>query len=134
MKAITREVTIIPMFCKRIVERSTTIVRSRVASVSRRDDSIALVLLISSNQPISFLKIAGNKEFVQEHISAKDHDVIKKHVHDFLYSSLEGFSIFCTKTLTKDTETLETASRFLGQIILISTNNFQEETFMLTNL
>lgn len=80
MKAITREVTIIPMFCKRIVERSTTIVRSRVASVSRRDDSIALVLLTSSNQPISFLKIAGNKEFAQEHISAKDRDVIKKHV------------------------------------------------------
>lgn len=52
------DVTIIPIFCRRIVERSTTIVRRRVASVSRRDDNIALVLLVSSNHPISFLKMA----------------------------------------------------------------------------
>lgn len=58
MKAITSEVAIIPIFWRRIVERSTTIVRSRVASVSKRDDSIALLLLVSSNQPISFLSIA----------------------------------------------------------------------------
>lgn len=59
MKAMIKEVTIIPMFCRRIVERSTTMVRSRVASVSRRDVNIALVLLMSSNQPISFLKITS---------------------------------------------------------------------------
>jgi hypothetical protein len=58
MKAMTNDVTTKPTLCKRTVERSTTIVRNKVASLSRRDVSIELVLLKSSNQPISFLKMA----------------------------------------------------------------------------
>lgn len=61
MKAMINEATINPTFCKRIVERSTTIVRNKVASLSRRDESIELVLFVSSNHPISFLKIAAFK-------------------------------------------------------------------------
>lgn len=61
MKAIINEATTKPMFCNRIVERSTTIVRNNVASLSNCDESIELVLLVSSNQPISFFKIAAVK-------------------------------------------------------------------------
>ena len=61
MKAMINEVTTKPIFCKRIVERSTTIVLNRVASVSKRDESIELALFVSSNQPISFFKIAATK-------------------------------------------------------------------------
>ena len=59
MKAIINEATTRAKFCKRIVERSTTIVRNKVASVSKRDESIELVLFASSNQPISFFKTAA---------------------------------------------------------------------------
>jgi hypothetical protein len=59
MNAIINEVTTRPTFCKRIVERSTTIVFNKVASVSKRDESIVLEFLVSSNQPISFFKIAA---------------------------------------------------------------------------
>jgi len=59
MNAIISAVTTRPTFCKRIVERSTTIVFNKVASVSKRDESIELVFLVSSNQPISFFKIAA---------------------------------------------------------------------------
>lgn len=59
MKAIINEATTKPIFCNRIVERSTTIVRNNVASVSNCDESIELVLFVSSNQPISFFKIAA---------------------------------------------------------------------------
>lgn len=62
MKAMMNDVTTIAKFCRRMVERSTTIVRNKVASVSRRDESIALVLFISSNHPISFLKRAAIKQ------------------------------------------------------------------------
>jgi hypothetical protein len=61
MKAMINEPTIKPTFCIRIVERSTTIVRNKVASLSRRDASIELVLFVSSNHPISFLKMAAIK-------------------------------------------------------------------------
>lgn len=61
MKAMINEVTTNPTFCKRIVLRSTTIFRNRVASLSRRDESIELVLFASSNHPISLLKMAAIK-------------------------------------------------------------------------
>lgn len=61
MKEMINEATTNPTFCKRIVVRSTTIVRNRVASLSRRDESIELVLFMSSNQPISFLKMAATR-------------------------------------------------------------------------
>lgn len=61
MKEMMKEQTIKPAFCKRIVQRSTTTVRNKVASVSSCDESIALVLFTSSNQPISFLKMAATK-------------------------------------------------------------------------
>lgn len=60
MKAMMSDVTIMPMFCSRMVERSTTMVRTSVASVSSRDDSIELVWLVSSNHPISFRRMAAN--------------------------------------------------------------------------
>jgi len=59
MKAIINEATTKPIFCNRIVERSTTIVLNNVASVSNCDESIELVLFVSSNHPISFFKIAA---------------------------------------------------------------------------
>lgn len=62
IKAMMNDATTKARFCRRIVERSTTIVRNKVASVSKRDESIALVLFISSNHPISFLKIAAIKQ------------------------------------------------------------------------
>jgi hypothetical protein len=58
VKAMINEVTTKPTFCKRMVERSTTIVRNKVASLSRRDVSMELVLFKSSNHPISFFKMA----------------------------------------------------------------------------
>lgn len=58
MKAIINEVPINPIFCISIAVRSTTTVLSKVASLSKREASIELVLLVSSNHPISFLKIA----------------------------------------------------------------------------
>ena len=61
MKAMMNEVTTKPKFCMRIVERSTIMVLNRVASLSRRDESIELVLFASSNHPISFLKMAAMK-------------------------------------------------------------------------
>lgn len=61
MKAMINEATTKPTFCKRIDERSTTIVLNKLASLSRRDARIELELFISSNHPISFLKIAGRK-------------------------------------------------------------------------
>lgn len=65
IKAIINEVTTKPTFCKRIVERSTTIVCNKVASVSKRAERTELVLLVSSNQPISFFKIAATHEKVK---------------------------------------------------------------------
>jgi len=59
MNAIISAVTTRPTFYKRIVERSTTIVFNKVASVSKRDESIEVVFLVSSNQPISFFKITA---------------------------------------------------------------------------
>jgi len=59
MNAIINEATTKPIFCNRIVERSTTIVLNNVASVSSCDESIELVLFVSSNHPISFFKIAA---------------------------------------------------------------------------
>lgn len=61
IKARTNEVTTKPTFCIRIVERSTTTVRSKVASLSKRDASMELVFSVSSNHPISFLKMAASK-------------------------------------------------------------------------
>ena len=61
MKAMMNEVTTKPKFCMRIVERSTIMVLNRVASLSRRDESIELVLFASSNHPISFPKMAAMK-------------------------------------------------------------------------
>jgi len=61
-KAIINEATTRPRFCSRIVERSTTIVRIKVASDSKRDESMELVLVVSSNHPISFFKIAAARE------------------------------------------------------------------------
>lgn len=61
MKAMTNEATTKPKFCIRIVVRSTTIVLNKVASLSRRDESIELVLFVSSNHPISFLNMAATK-------------------------------------------------------------------------
>lgn len=61
IKAMMNEVTTKPTFCNRIVERSTITVRSKVASVSSWDESIELVLLTSSNHPISFLNMAANE-------------------------------------------------------------------------
>jgi hypothetical protein len=58
-KPMIKAVMMNPTFCKRIEERSTTIVRKRVASLSRREESIELVLFVSSNHPISFLKMAA---------------------------------------------------------------------------
>lgn len=55
------EATTKPTFCKRIVDRSTTIVLNKVASLSRRDESIELVLSVSSNHPISFLNMAAKR-------------------------------------------------------------------------
>lgn len=59
MKAMMKEVTTREKFCNRMVDRSTTIVFSSVASASKRDDNMELLLFISSKNPISFLKIAG---------------------------------------------------------------------------
>lgn len=61
MKAIMNDATTNPRFCSKMVALSTTTVRRSVASVSRRDESIVLVLLTSSNHPISFLKMAVTK-------------------------------------------------------------------------
>lgn len=61
MKAMTNDVTAKPMLSRRIEERSTTTVRNKVASLSKRDASMELVLFVSSNHPISFLKIAATK-------------------------------------------------------------------------
>lgn len=61
MNAMMKEVTTKPTFCRRMVERSTTTVRNRVASLSNRDASVELELFISSNHPISFLSIAATK-------------------------------------------------------------------------
>lgn len=58
-KDMMNEATTKPTFCKRIVDRSTTIVLNKVASLSRRDESIELVLSVSSNHPISFLNMAA---------------------------------------------------------------------------
>ena len=60
-KAMMNEAATLPTFCSRIVERSTTIVFNKVASLSRRDESIELVLSVLSNHPISFLNMAGKK-------------------------------------------------------------------------
>nr|GMD78220.1 hypothetical protein Iba_chr13cCG10870 [Ipomoea batatas] len=60
IKAMMKEVTTRPRFCKRILERSTTTVRSRVASLSKREANIELVLSITSNHPISFFSIAAH--------------------------------------------------------------------------
>jgi len=59
MKATINAATTRPTFCRRIVERSTIIVLKNVASVSKRDESIELVLFMSSNQLISLFKIAA---------------------------------------------------------------------------
>lgn len=59
MKAMMKEVTTREMFCKRMVDRSTTIVLSRVASASKRDDNMELLLFMLSKNPISFRKSAG---------------------------------------------------------------------------
>ncbi|GER34661.1 basic-leucine zipper transcription factor family protein [Striga asiatica] len=61
MNAMINEVTIRPTFCNSMVDRSTTTVRNKVASLSSCDASIALVLLTSSNHPISFLNMAATK-------------------------------------------------------------------------
>lgn len=61
MKVMTNEVTVKPMLTIRIVDRSTTTVRNNVASLSKREASMELVLVVSSNHPISFLKIAATK-------------------------------------------------------------------------
>lgn len=58
-KAMINEVPINPKFCISIVVRSTTTVLNNVASLSKREASIELVLFVSSNQPISFLNIAA---------------------------------------------------------------------------
>jgi len=65
MKAIINEATTRPTFCRRIVERSTIIVLKNVASVSKRDESIELVLFMSSNQLISLFKIAAPQRLVK---------------------------------------------------------------------
>lgn len=82
-KAIINEATTRPTFCNRIVERSTTIVRIKVASDSKRDESIELVLPVSSNQPISFFKIAAAREIT----------VVKKNM-DTANSSQQSIRIF----------------------------------------
>jgi hypothetical protein len=62
-KPMAKAVKTNPTFCKRMVLRSTTIVRKRVASLSRREQSIELVLFVSSNHPISFLKMAAIRRY-----------------------------------------------------------------------
>lgn len=59
MNAMMKDATTKPTFCMRIVVLSTTMVRSKVASLSRREANIELVLFMSSNQPISFLRMAA---------------------------------------------------------------------------
>ena len=59
MKAMTNDVKTKPRFCMRIVERSTTTVRNKVASLSKREASMELVLFVASNHPISFRKMAA---------------------------------------------------------------------------
>lgn len=66
IKAMTNEAATKPKFCIKIVDRSTTIVRSKVASLSSREARMELELSISSNHPISLLKIAET-----EHIRSK---------------------------------------------------------------
>lgn len=61
MKAMMNEVATKPRFCMRIVERSTTTFFNKVASLSKRDASMELVLFVSSNHPISFLRMAAIK-------------------------------------------------------------------------
>lgn len=60
-KAMMNEVMIRPTFCIRIVARSTTTVRSKVASLSNRDASMELVFSVLSNHPISFLRMAARR-------------------------------------------------------------------------
>ena len=67
MNAIINAATMSDKFCSRMLPRSTTKLLTNAASDAKREDTRPLLLLLSSNHPTSFRKIAETITVLHHH-------------------------------------------------------------------